>query len=346
MVSGIIIWTYWWHLTKHARRKWKVKLTKKGLKLGRGARLTNLRHADGLMILATSRGELIIMGEGRKNFPYLGCNWMAWKRRFGRPPPYKKQFIFKYVGLWFLFFVRRHDIQISGPQFSKRFHCVCAASFISTNSHCWTNTCFSDWGCNFSMQLCSQLLCLVSLHCRWRRTNWTWHNNGCWCLWFVPHEPLEIKMRRVNQKWTTPRLEQSIICKQCHLATIELLRINFRGPPLGDWVRSFPSAPSKKRGWLPKRWGHPGGSLRFHVPILGMKWVEGNPKLWPMVSCGVSICPKHVFSTEIRCANNLMLSTKNDTGLSSMVESLVGDAAAAGSQPNYCSFPLVVMSLK
>ena len=53
-----------------------------------------------------------------------------------------KQFILKYVGPWFLFFVRRHDIQISGPQFSKRFHCVCAASFISTNSHCWTNTCF------------------------------------------------------------------------------------------------------------------------------------------------------------------------------------------------------------
>lgn len=101
-------WTYWWHLTKHARRKWKAKLTSKGLRLGRDTRLTNLRHADvphdGLRIFATSRGELVIMGEGGKNFPSLGCNWMAWKGRFGRPPPYKKQFILKYVGLWLLIF--------------------------------------------------------------------------------------------------------------------------------------------------------------------------------------------------------------------------------------------------
>ena len=38
-----------------AIRKWKLKLTNEGLRLGQDTRLTNLRYADDLMIFATSR---------------------------------------------------------------------------------------------------------------------------------------------------------------------------------------------------------------------------------------------------------------------------------------------------
>ena len=42
-------------------RKWKLKLTNEGLRLGQDTRLTNLRYADDLMIFATSREELVSM---------------------------------------------------------------------------------------------------------------------------------------------------------------------------------------------------------------------------------------------------------------------------------------------
>lgn len=74
------------------------------------------------------------------------------------------------------------------------------------------------------------------------------------------------------KKWTTPRLDQSVICKQCRLATIELLRINFRGIPLGDWVRNFPSAPSKKEVDCPK--GGVTQAVRFAFTYLFWEWNE------------------------------------------------------------------------
>ena len=46
-----------------AIRKWKLKLTNEGLRLGQDTRLTNLRYADDLMIFATSREELVSMVE-------------------------------------------------------------------------------------------------------------------------------------------------------------------------------------------------------------------------------------------------------------------------------------------
>ena len=48
---------------EHAMRKWKLKLTNEGLRLGQDTRLTNLRYADDLMIFATSREELVLMVE-------------------------------------------------------------------------------------------------------------------------------------------------------------------------------------------------------------------------------------------------------------------------------------------
>ena len=46
-----------------AIRKWKLKLTNEGLRLGQDTKLTNLGYADNLMILATFRGELVSVVE-------------------------------------------------------------------------------------------------------------------------------------------------------------------------------------------------------------------------------------------------------------------------------------------
>ena len=46
-----------------AIRKWNLKLTNEGLRLGQDTRLTNLRYADDIMIFATSREELVSMVE-------------------------------------------------------------------------------------------------------------------------------------------------------------------------------------------------------------------------------------------------------------------------------------------
>ena len=46
-----------------AVRKWKLKLTNEGLRLGQDTRLTNLRYADDLKIFATSLEELVSMVE-------------------------------------------------------------------------------------------------------------------------------------------------------------------------------------------------------------------------------------------------------------------------------------------
>lgn len=75
-----------------------------------------------------------------------------------------------------------------------------------------------------------------------------------------------------TKKWTTPRREQSVICKQCRLATIELRRINIRGTPLGDWERNFPSAPSKKKAGCPK--GGVTQAVRFASTYLFWEWNE------------------------------------------------------------------------
>ena len=48
---------------ERAMGKWKVKLTNEGLRLGQDTRLTNLRYADGFMVFATSREELVFMVE-------------------------------------------------------------------------------------------------------------------------------------------------------------------------------------------------------------------------------------------------------------------------------------------
>ena len=48
---------------EHAVRKWKLKLTNGGLRLGQDTRLTNLRYADELMIFAASREELVSLVE-------------------------------------------------------------------------------------------------------------------------------------------------------------------------------------------------------------------------------------------------------------------------------------------
>ena len=50
-------------MLEDAIRKWKLKLTNEGLRLGQDTRLTNLRYADDLMIFATSREELVSMVE-------------------------------------------------------------------------------------------------------------------------------------------------------------------------------------------------------------------------------------------------------------------------------------------
>ena len=105
-----VIWIYWWqHQTgampgseifsiqrgvrqrnvlssllfnavlEHAMRKWKLKLTNEGLRLGQDTRLTNLRYADDLMIFATSREELVFMVEtlAQELFFWL-CTCMPW----------------------------------------------------------------------------------------------------------------------------------------------------------------------------------------------------------------------------------------------------------------------------
>ena len=48
---------------EHAMRKWKTKLVHHGVQLGHGSRLTNIRYADDLMLLATSSNDLIYMLE-------------------------------------------------------------------------------------------------------------------------------------------------------------------------------------------------------------------------------------------------------------------------------------------
>ena len=113
-----------------AIRKWKLKLTNEGLRLGQDTRLTNLRYADDLMIFATSRVEFVSMlfffspsrlfncnsnekGETDnsglatssghpprhrppwlkcwcKNFLSLDCSWMARTRKSWRPLLYRR----------------------------------------------------------------------------------------------------------------------------------------------------------------------------------------------------------------------------------------------------------------
>jgi len=48
---------------EHAMRKWKAKLFHHAGQFGHGIRLTNIRYADALMLLATSSNDLIYMLE-------------------------------------------------------------------------------------------------------------------------------------------------------------------------------------------------------------------------------------------------------------------------------------------
>ena len=121
-------------------------------------------------------------------FPSLDSSRMAWKRKSWRPLPYQRHHMFKRVGLWLLLCIaKRHSNSWAANSRALWIlelmwkSCIAynvhGANFISTNWHCWTSMCLSNWGWNHFTQLLSRLLCLVWFHCRWRRdlcTNWTW----------------------------------------------------------------------------------------------------------------------------------------------------------------------------
>ena len=122
---------------EHAMRKWKLKLTNEGLRLGQDIRLTNLRYADDLMIFATSREELVFMVEtlAQTYFPY--CIAVEWhETKVLTTLPYKRHHMSKYVGLW-LQFAWRNDTQISDlnirTEVEIMYRIQCAST--SQNSH-------------------------------------------------------------------------------------------------------------------------------------------------------------------------------------------------------------------
>ena len=98
-----------------AIRKWKLKLTNEGLRLGHDTRLTNLRYADDLMIFATSREELVSMVE---MLVQELSHWIAaeWHEDESIDDLYFTGGIICW-NMWDYgcYFARRHDTQISWP---------------------------------------------------------------------------------------------------------------------------------------------------------------------------------------------------------------------------------------
>ena len=81
---------------EHAMRKWKLKLTNEGFRLGQDTRLTNVRYADDRMIFATSREKLLFMVERLAQQPSLvGLQLNGTKTKRLTTPPSQEASHFK-----------------------------------------------------------------------------------------------------------------------------------------------------------------------------------------------------------------------------------------------------------
>ena len=80
-------------ILEHAMRKWKLRLPNESLRVGQDTitRSTNLRYAEDLMILATSREELVFMVETlAQEFSFIGLQLTGTKTKVLTPSPLQK----------------------------------------------------------------------------------------------------------------------------------------------------------------------------------------------------------------------------------------------------------------
>ena len=80
-------------ILEHAMRKWKLRLPNESLRVGQDTitRSTNLRYAEDLMILATSREELVFMVETlAQEFSFIGLQLTGTKTKVLTTSPLQK----------------------------------------------------------------------------------------------------------------------------------------------------------------------------------------------------------------------------------------------------------------
>ena len=112
---------------EHAIRKWKLKLTDEGSRLGHDTALANLRYADDLMIFETSREKLVCMVETlAQEFPLIGLQLNGTKTNvlttsaLQEASSYEGSYVEISGAMYGCSFARRNDTQISAPQIPWR----------------------------------------------------------------------------------------------------------------------------------------------------------------------------------------------------------------------------------
>ena len=133
---------------EHAIRKWKVKLTNGGLRLGRDTRLTNLRYADDLMIFAASREELVSLAEMLvQELSLIGLQLNGTKTKVLTTSTLQEAATW-HTNIWAVNSLAIWILELKWKSCIE--YNVHGTNFMSTNWYCWINMRLSDCGsCKF-----------------------------------------------------------------------------------------------------------------------------------------------------------------------------------------------------
>ena len=269
-----------------AIRKWKLKLTNEGLRLGQDTRLTNLRYADDLMIFATSREELVSMVEMLvQELSLIGLQLNGTKTKVLTTSTLQEASYVEICGTMVAILHGGMTHKYLGRKFPGNLNSRTEVEIMHRIQCAWHK---------FHQHKLTLLNKHVSLRLRLKLFHATVFPTAMFGLsslaltqkhlhkldvvqrrmlrsivgWVrIPDEPWEITMRRMNQRmehaaslhplqpWSNQyfinqyRLASKIASNQSAWAATAIAWM-----PLNDWVHNFPSAPSRNRGRPPKRW--------------------------------------------------------------------------------------------
>ena len=271
---------------EHAMRKWKLKLTNEGLRLGQDTRLTNLRYADDLMIFATSREELVFMVETlAEELSLIGLQLNGTKTKVLTTSTSQEASHVEICGTMVAILQGEMTHKYLGRKFPGNLNSRTEVELMYRIQCAWGK---------FHQHKLILLNKHVSLRLRLKLFHATVSPTAMFGLaslpltqrflhkldvvqrrmlrsivgWVrIPDEPWENTMRRMNQRmehaaylhplpsWSNQyfksqyRLATKIVSNQFSWAATAVAWM-----PLDDWVHNFPSAPSRSRGRPPKRW--------------------------------------------------------------------------------------------
>ena len=284
---------------EHGMRKWKLKLTNEGLRLGQDTRLSNPRYADGPMTFATSREELVeklarelsrigLQLNGMKTKVLMTCTlqeashvevcgtvvailhgemthkYLGRKFRSDLNIWTEVELMYRIRCAWGKFHQRK--LMLLNKHVSPRFRLKLFHASVSPTAM---------FGLA-SLPLTQKFLRKLGvLQRRMLRSIVGWVRK--------PDEFWEITMRRMNQGMKhvaflhpLPLWSNQYFRKQLPLGNQEIPNQFSWAPtdiawvPLDDWVHNFPPAPCRSRGRPPVRWDQ--HSLRPHVHIFARNW--------------------------------------------------------------------------